>query len=143
MTRPRDGRSPVPLALLRHGPTDWNALGRTQGRVDRPLSPEGRERVRTWCLPDELAEYHWVTSPLRRAREKYMMRRPSSTLPSASVTSAASWAVSPTSIVSAVPGVTVILMSGASCACRGTASSSKATSALQRKGDRWFIVGGG
>jgi probable phosphoglycerate mutase len=36
------------LVLLRHGPTDWNAEGRIQGRSDRPLSREGRARVRDW-----------------------------------------------------------------------------------------------
>lgn len=29
------------LALLRHGPTDWNAQGRVQGSIDTPLSAEG------------------------------------------------------------------------------------------------------
>ena len=30
------------LILIRHGPTEWNALDRFQGRSDVPLSPEGR-----------------------------------------------------------------------------------------------------
>ena len=29
------------VALLRHGPTAWNALGRIQGHTDIPLSEEG------------------------------------------------------------------------------------------------------
>ena len=57
------------LVLLRHGPTDWNEAGRVQGRSDRPLSEEGRARVRNWRIPPAFQGYHWVTSPLRRARE--------------------------------------------------------------------------
>lgn len=59
----------TPLVLLRHGATDWSAEGRIQGRSDRPLSPDGRARVRTWRLPPELNAYDWVSSPLLRARE--------------------------------------------------------------------------
>jgi probable phosphoglycerate mutase len=59
----------VPLVVLRHGPTDWNAEGRIQGRSDRPLSEAGRAAVRRWSLPDECSGYDWVTSPLLRARE--------------------------------------------------------------------------
>jgi broad specificity phosphatase PhoE len=57
------------LVLLRHGPTDWNEAGRIQGRSDRPLSEAGRARVRDWRIPPAFQGYHWVTSPLRRARE--------------------------------------------------------------------------
>ncbi|MEE9481027.1 MAG: histidine phosphatase family protein [Kiloniellales bacterium] len=57
------------LVLLRHGPTDWNAEGRIQGRSDRPLSREGRARVRDWRIPPAFQAYDWATSPLRRARE--------------------------------------------------------------------------
>ena len=67
--KPIAGVAPVPRVLLRHGPTAWNAAGRIQGHSDRPLSPAGRARVRGWRLPDTLAGYRWVTSPLRRARE--------------------------------------------------------------------------
>ena len=59
----------IELVLLRHGPTDWNAAGRIQGRSDRPLSPEGRAQVRAWRLPTAFQGYHWATSPLLRARE--------------------------------------------------------------------------
>ena len=59
----------TPLVLLRHGPTDWTADGRLQGRSDRPLSAEGRVRVRRWRVPTEADRCRWVTSPLRRARE--------------------------------------------------------------------------
>lgn len=62
-------RAPVPLAMIRHGPTSWNAEKRIQGRIDTPLSADGRERVATWRVPSELAAYRWVVSPRRRARE--------------------------------------------------------------------------
>jgi probable phosphoglycerate mutase len=60
---------PVPLVVLRHGPTDWNAARRIQGRSDRPLSAAGRVAVRRWRLPDACVGYDWTTSPLLRARE--------------------------------------------------------------------------
>ena len=59
----------APLALIRHGPTDWNAEGRIQGRSDQPLSASGRRAVSCWQMPAALAGYRWVTSPLARARE--------------------------------------------------------------------------
>jgi probable phosphoglycerate mutase len=60
---------PVPLVVLRHGPTDWNAGRRIQGPSDRPLTAAARAVVRRWKLPDDSAGYHWMTSPLLRARE--------------------------------------------------------------------------
>ena len=33
--------SPTPFFFLRHGETDWNATGRTQGRTDVPLNARG------------------------------------------------------------------------------------------------------
>ena len=57
------------LFLLRHGPTSWNAEGRIQGHIDIPLSEEGREMVRGWTLPEAVAGYAWVVSPLQWARE--------------------------------------------------------------------------
>jgi probable phosphoglycerate mutase len=57
------------LVLVRHGPTEWNAVGRVQGREDVPLSDAGRDEVRTWRMPDEFAAYQWITSPLARAVE--------------------------------------------------------------------------
>lgn len=65
MTRDRH----TELVVLRHGPTDWNEAGRIQGRSDRPLSDEGRARVRDWRIPSAFRDYRWVTSPLLRARE--------------------------------------------------------------------------
>lgn len=57
------------LALLRHGPTEWNTMRRLQGRVDLPLSAAGQVYVGRWRLPAQIAGFVWVTSPLRRARE--------------------------------------------------------------------------
>ena len=34
------------IALLRHGPTEWNAPGRIQGHTDIPLSDEGLRKMR-------------------------------------------------------------------------------------------------
>ena len=57
------------LALLRHGPTEWNRLHRLQGRSDLPLSPEGRALVARWRLPADMGAYRWWCSPLQRCRE--------------------------------------------------------------------------
>jgi broad specificity phosphatase PhoE len=57
------------LALLRHGPTEWSAARRLQGRSDIPLSAAGRDVVARWRLPPELAGLQWLTSPLRRATQ--------------------------------------------------------------------------
>lgn len=59
----------IRLALLRHGPTEWNAAGRLQGRADIPLSPAGREAIRQRRVPAELAGLRWLASPLTRARQ--------------------------------------------------------------------------
>ncbi|MFL5943492.1 MAG: histidine phosphatase family protein [Gaiellaceae bacterium] len=58
------------LLLVRHGETDWNAVGRLQGHTDRPLSDYGRRQARQ--LADELAveELEAIyASDLARARE--------------------------------------------------------------------------
>ncbi|MDH3228813.1 MAG: histidine phosphatase family protein [Alphaproteobacteria bacterium] len=57
------------LAVVRHGPTEWNAIGRVQGRTDVPLSPGGRDEVRRWVLPPEVDGFSWVSSPLVRTAE--------------------------------------------------------------------------
>lgn len=59
----------TPIALIRHGPTDWNGEHRLQGHADRPLSDEGREKVSGWAVPDSYKSFEWVTSPLSRARQ--------------------------------------------------------------------------
>jgi probable phosphoglycerate mutase len=57
------------LAVVRHGPTEWNTIGRVQGRTDVPLSPCGMEEVRRWVLPPEIEAFSWVSSPLVRTVE--------------------------------------------------------------------------
>lgn len=57
------------IALLRHGPTDWSADKRLQGRADRPLSPAGRAEVARWRLPEPFAGWPVLASPLARARD--------------------------------------------------------------------------
>jgi broad specificity phosphatase PhoE len=57
------------LAIIRHGPTKWNAEKRLQGFTDIPLNLEGRRMVATWQLPAGLAGRRWVSSPLARALE--------------------------------------------------------------------------
>jgi len=46
----------ISVAVIRHGPTDWNEQKRIQGRADRNLSAAGRERVAGWTVPAELGE---------------------------------------------------------------------------------------
>jgi len=57
------------IALVRHGPTDWNATGRIQGHTDTDLSQLGRSIVSRWQIPTEFACGVWISSPLRRAVE--------------------------------------------------------------------------
>ena len=57
------------LALLRHGPTGWNALGRIQGHTDIPLSDEGLAKMRGLLPPAPFAEARAFASPLLRARQ--------------------------------------------------------------------------
>jgi probable phosphoglycerate mutase len=58
------------IAFLRHGPTEWNALGRMQGRRDVPLSAAGRREIAAWRVPAAVARNaRWLSSPLSRAVE--------------------------------------------------------------------------
>lgn len=59
----------TPIALIRHGPTEWNEQRRLQGHADRPLSEAGRRAVSRWRLPEAFRDYRWFSSPLSRARE--------------------------------------------------------------------------
>jgi probable phosphoglycerate mutase len=61
------------VLLIRHGPTEWNADGRIQGRADPGLSAQGRAAVATWRLPAPWAAARVLSSPLRRARETATM----------------------------------------------------------------------
>ena len=66
----------IPFAILRHGPTDWNATGRLQGLTDTDLSPDGEALVRRWRLPPPADGWKRVCSPLRRARRTAELLRP-------------------------------------------------------------------
>jgi len=57
------------IALIRHGPTAWNAEGRIQGRLDVPLSDEGRSKMAALRAPPEFETARAFSSPLSRARE--------------------------------------------------------------------------
>lgn len=59
-----------PFYFLRHGETTWNAIGRTQGQLDAPLSDLGRRQAvdAAEILRGEPVE-RIVASPLSRARE--------------------------------------------------------------------------
>jgi probable phosphoglycerate mutase len=57
------------LALLRHGPTGWNAQGRIQGHTDIPLSDEGLAQMRGLLLPASFDQARVFVSPSRRARQ--------------------------------------------------------------------------
>lgn len=59
----------IRLALLRHGPTEWNAEGRLQGHTDLPLSANGRAALATYHMPAAYRQRRWYVSPLLRARE--------------------------------------------------------------------------
>ena len=55
------------IALLRHGPTEWNAAGRIQGHTDIPLSDAGLAKMAALRLP--LAVRRVYASPMLRARQ--------------------------------------------------------------------------
>jgi probable phosphoglycerate mutase len=57
------------VAFIRHGDTDWNRRGLIQGSSDIGLDDAGRALVGGWRVPDALAEFEWLSSPLKRARE--------------------------------------------------------------------------
>ena len=57
------------LALLRHGPTDWNAQGRVQGTVDTPLSEEGKAKMSKLLPPAGFEHVRAFCSPKLRARQ--------------------------------------------------------------------------
>ena len=62
------------LHLIRHGQTDWNAEYRLQGQKDIPINKTGRQQALAngkalqRALVDP-AKFHFVSSPLARARE--------------------------------------------------------------------------
>jgi broad specificity phosphatase PhoE len=59
----------VKIAFLRHGPTEWNALGRIQGHTDIGLSAEGAAKMGGLRLPQTITASRVFVSPLSRARQ--------------------------------------------------------------------------
>ena len=57
------------IALIRHGPTDWNAQKRVQGRIDMPLSAEGQAKMARLLPPAGFENARAFCSPLLRARQ--------------------------------------------------------------------------
>jgi len=57
------------LFLLRHGPTEWTAARRLQGRSNIPLSEAGRSMVEAWQVPERAVHGEWISSPLSRSTE--------------------------------------------------------------------------
>jgi len=58
------------IYLIRHGQTDWNALGKMQGQTNIPLNEIGREQAKTASI--EVAKVkveHIFSSNLDRAKE--------------------------------------------------------------------------
>lgn len=58
------------IYFLRHGETDWNVIGRIQGRTDIPLNSNGVRQAKesSEFLTDLNIDYI-VTSPLKRAQD--------------------------------------------------------------------------
>jgi broad specificity phosphatase PhoE len=57
------------IALLRHGPTEWNAKGRVQGHTDIPLSAEGLLKMQGLRPETPFDTARAFVSPLLRARQ--------------------------------------------------------------------------
>ena len=60
------------LVLVRHGESEWNALGRWTGKVDVDLTDRGRKQARTAATTLENIELHVAhTSSLKRAKQTW------------------------------------------------------------------------
>lgn len=57
------------IALIRHGPTEWNAQHRVQGTVDTPLSESGRAKMAGLLPPEGFETARPFVSPKLRARQ--------------------------------------------------------------------------
>ena len=69
LTRTTDDAAPVTrLLVVRHGQSEWNAVGRWQGRADPPLTMEGQRQAA--AAARALGSFDAVVaSPLQRAAE--------------------------------------------------------------------------
>ena len=67
----KNDQSPVTtICMIRHGETDWNSLGKLQGREDIELNDLGREQALETARYFEKGEWDVViSSPLKRALE--------------------------------------------------------------------------
>lgn len=57
------------ICLIRHGETDWNAIGKLQGRTNIPLNNKGIEQAEecgTFLIPSDYDVL--IASPLKRAK---------------------------------------------------------------------------
>lgn len=63
------------VTLIRHGPTEWNALRRFQGRTDMPLSVDGRAAARAIAetLHSELFDRIYSSDLVRAAETARML----------------------------------------------------------------------
>jgi len=59
----------IRLALLRHGHTAWNRMGRIQGASDIPLDEAARAELSGYRLPPPWDQAALWSSPLKRAAE--------------------------------------------------------------------------
>lgn len=62
------------ICLIRHGETDWNVLGKLQGRTDTVLNERGILQAKQCAV--HLKEINWdviITSPLLRAKQTAMI----------------------------------------------------------------------
>ncbi len=67
--QPGEKLARIPFWFLRHGETDWNARGLSQGNVDIPLNPTGLAQARSAAaLLRHRGIRAIVASPLSRAR---------------------------------------------------------------------------
>jgi probable phosphoglycerate mutase len=57
------------IALIRHGPTEWNAEKRVQGTIETPLSEEGRAKMAGLLPPAGFERARPFCSPRLRARQ--------------------------------------------------------------------------